>query len=365
MTWIKTLRNLGIIIFSIILSFFTVELLYRAYLNIDSTQKFQNRSMLFQMGDNFENKLKFFKYFPNKKIRSLTYYSRPNPSNIDDIKIEYEYDIQTNNMGLVMMADVKDHTKVTYVVGDSFTEGQGASPWFYELEKIASDYEPQLVNLGILGTGPKQWLNLVNFITSSKNLIINGLIVNIIPNDITRSQWIFKEQQITCLRTGICDYQFGFQGFDFNPKEDHVEIRARIFESMIKANSDYSISFNNRIKNIVKKSKIVVAIYKLIKRKSWYPVRRLANYEALLELRKIADNNIFINVVSQKSINSSNYKHSSDASNLIIFLNKEAFQSAWCDIPSNGFHTIDPHPNSLGYQSLMACTRKAIKIINK
>ena len=40
-------------------------------------------------------------------------------------------------------------------MGDSFTEGQGATPWFYELEKDFSGSVIKPVNLGILGTGPR------------------------------------------------------------------------------------------------------------------------------------------------------------------------------------------------------------------
>ena len=63
--------------------------------------------MLFESGTNFRNYDNFFKYEPNISIRSVTLYSKTNPVNVDDVIIEYDYIISTNNAGLVMNADLK------------------------------------------------------------------------------------------------------------------------------------------------------------------------------------------------------------------------------------------------------------------
>ena len=77
--------------------------------------------------------------------------------------IEYDYSIKTNNLGLVMKNNINNFDKVNLFLGDSFTEGQGALPWFYELEKGWNvKFKP--INGGLLGTGPMQWFELAQYL---------------------------------------------------------------------------------------------------------------------------------------------------------------------------------------------------------
>ena len=45
---------------------------------------------------------------------------------------------------------------------------------------------------------------------------------------------------------------------------------------------------------------------------------------------------------------------------LIQFLEENEIDYSWCDIPSNGFHKNDGHPNSTGYETLKRCTEDAL-----
>ena len=63
------------------------------------------------------------------------------------------------------------------------------------MEEFYNNTNLKLVNLGILGTGPKQWNNLENFITSEFNLVIKGSVINIISSDMTRESWVFKKKR--------------------------------------------------------------------------------------------------------------------------------------------------------------------------
>lgn len=102
--------------------------------------------MLFQYGDNFRNEKGHFTYHANKNIRSVTLYSTERPSSMDEIAIEYDYTMVTNNAGLVMMEDIDMDKSHYYIVGDSFTEGQGAAPWFYPLEAERNSEDRQLIH---------------------------------------------------------------------------------------------------------------------------------------------------------------------------------------------------------------------------
>mgnify|MGYP006267186491 CR=1 FL=1 len=74
-----------------------------------------------------------------------------------------------------MKKDIYKNDRVLLVIGDSFTEGQGAEPWFYDLEK--DNYlNTKLMNLGIMGSGPMGWLSLTNHLKEKNSLNIDGVI---------------------------------------------------------------------------------------------------------------------------------------------------------------------------------------------
>ena len=89
------------------------------------------------------------------------------------------------------------------------------------------------------------------------------------------------------------------------------------------------------------------------------------NEKALMEPKKISKGNIYVNVVSEKSLNSTNFSKDKVASRLIKFLEKNGISFSWCDIPKNGYHAIDNHPSAEGYEKLRVCTEDALKKIEK
>ena len=95
----------------------------------------------------FRNQGKIFTYSPNSTIRTSAYYE--NGPGLDK---EYDYQFKTNNFGFVQKRDIEKERPSVLVLGDSFTEGQGATPWFYSLEE-GSSKDVQLINGGLFGTG--------------------------------------------------------------------------------------------------------------------------------------------------------------------------------------------------------------------
>ena len=358
MRFLNKIKDLSIVLFSSFLTFAFIEFGYRALKNNTKVDKFVNRTMLFESGENFLNIEGVFKYYPNISIRSLTLYSKQKPKSILDLLFVSESVISTNNAGLVMKADLNARDSVLFVIGDSFTEGQGALPWFYSLEKSHEITNYKLVNLGILGTGPVQWNSLSNLITRNFELDVKGSVINIIAGDMNRSQWNFHKRELDCLRNTKCDYSFGFQGFNF---KDHLTI------SDIKSSVLADINKNEKnkkseiflLKNFLKRSQVFEDIYYYFKSPS-DSERIKKNETALVSLRNKVKGNIFINVVSQKGINSSNYLNNYLASQLIKFLNDNNFNYKWCNIPLDGFYENDGHPNVKGYKILKDCTSNAL-----
>lgn len=362
MNWTNSLKALAIISLSTIISFFLVEYSYRYIKDEDpKSSGYIDRTMLFEAGDNFQNFNGYFKYFPNQEIRSTTLYSKPEPTSIDDLVIEYDYLIRTNNFGLVMKRDVSPNEHAIFVIGDSFTEGQGASPWFYELEDSYDANGDQIINLGILGTGPQQWENLASSTTQQLGLEVVATVVNIIPADMNRPVWTFKQRELNCLHNASCDYVFGFQGYNFVSKESDHDIKLSVLNSIINSKNIFSSDLKfSSIKAFLKQSLVIVDLYNFFKPKPFPVLTVTDNEEALLSLNEAVSRNLYVNVVSQKSINSINYSDHKNAKRLIEFLNENQIKHKWCDIPVDGFHKNDGHPNAYGYNILRECTRYAL-----
>ena len=359
MSWIDRLKALAIISLSTIISFFIVEYSYRYIKYGDPKSDYKNRTMLFEVGNNFQNFNDYFKYSPNQKIRSVTLFSRVKSTSIDDLVIEYDYLIRTNNFGLVMKRDVFPKKRAIFVIGDSFTEGQGASPWFYDLEDAYDAAGTQLINLGILGTGPEQWENLASSTRQQLGLDVVATVINIIPPAMRRPVWTFKERELNCLHKGSCDYVFGFQGYNFVSEESNYDIKLSVLNSIVNTPniSNSSESRFSNIKDFLRQSHVILDLYVFLKTHfSVIP----DNEAAILSLREAVSGNLYVNVVSRKSINSSNYADNQFAKRLIDFLYENQIKYKWCDIPVDGFHKYDGHPNASGYKILRECTRDAL-----
>jgi hypothetical protein len=246
------------------------------------------------------------------------------------------------------------------LIGDSFTEGQGASPWFYELEGTRDVSKPQIVNLGILGTGPKQWVNLASSTSKEFGLDVIATVVNIIPADMTRTVWMFKERELNCLYRASCNYVYDFQGYKFASQDSDDNIKRSVLNSVI--NSKSVINFSDlgfeKIRDFIKKSRVILDLYRYFHNTRVLSV--VANEAAILSLKDAVLGNFYVNVVSQKSVNSSNYADDKIAKRLIDFLNENQIKHNWCDIPPDGFHKNDGHPNVSGYEILQECTRDAL-----
>ena len=356
------LKDIIIVLFSTVLTFAIWEFGYRAFKKREiKTEGFIDRTMLFEAGENFENHKGFFKYYPNVSIRSLTLFSKPKPKSILDLKVEYDYVIKTNNAGLVMQKDLKNKDKVFYIIGDSFTEGQGASPWFYEMENDLAISDIKLINLGLLSTGPIQWENLSSTLKKEFSLDVKGSVINIIPEDMKRTVRSFHPRELRCLKEIQCDYLLGFQGFRFHKNMTYKDIKSSVLNKL-KKQKGMNKSFTIFLKDLLKKSYIVSNIYYYFSN-SPEKINVKSNEIALLKLKDAVKDKIFINVVSQKSINSKNYLNYNIARNLIFFLKENNFNYTWCDIDVEDFHKYDGHPNKKGYETLRKCTENALKTI--
>src|SRR5262249_3381632 len=73
-----------------------------------------------------------FTYGANRTIRSQLYVVT-DPKGPHLVKV-YDYMLKTNSYGMAQLHDPIQGKPAILLLGDSFTEGSGAAPWFYEIE---------------------------------------------------------------------------------------------------------------------------------------------------------------------------------------------------------------------------------------
>lgn len=200
------LKNIILTITSIIVSLFLFETSYFVlnkfgYLGEASLLKrklfFNSENPIFQ---NYEDILL---YAPNNSVRIVgVYYNKKN------LYREYDYSINTNNFGLVQDDNLIKAKKSLLILGDSFTEGFGATPWFRKYSQdFAKNISPdlQIINGGILGTGFQQFKKLENYLTLNQ-INIEKIVVVFISDDIRRSVFNLDYKTLQCVNGLVqCD----------------------------------------------------------------------------------------------------------------------------------------------------------------
>src|SRR5262249_2294776 len=155
-----------------------------------------NRRIMFFDGPDsiFRNIGDIWTYVPNSYILLRTiYFSESSYST------EYVYKYKTNNFGLVQDADLVPGVKSVLLLGDSFTEGQGAEPWFRQIAPWIKQLNYQPINGGLFGTGFVQWWELQQLLTANR-IASAKLVVIFISDDFGRYKWNFPDAQLDCLR---------------------------------------------------------------------------------------------------------------------------------------------------------------------
>ena len=147
-----------------------------------------------------------FGFYPHTPIREVAVYG-----NGQDFRVAYDTTFATNDLGLVQKSPFNPQKPAVVVIGDSFTQGEGASPWFYQLEADWRQNDCSPVNLGIMGTGVQQWRDTLAWF--SRRGAIQHIFILAISDDWLRKRWCAHENRegrglvlcADCLGTaGVC-----------------------------------------------------------------------------------------------------------------------------------------------------------------
>lgn len=351
-------KNFFLILISILFSLIIVEyFLDKIYYKNKTEYDHNNRFILFEQGDVFRNiDNNLFTYYPEQKIRTSLFYFEK------EFKKIYDYTIDSNNYGLVQQNDIEKNKPSILFLGDSFTEGQGNGSWIDNFKGNYKSY--QIINGGILGTGPQQFLSLENYI--SKDIQINHVFFLYLGDDFRRSTYIHSKQQLLCLKNyKLCNGTENFFGYPLN-KKNPINFLNKL--KTIKTDNKSKIS-SKKVRRNIKKwfgDLYVINIPIGYLKNKFYQSKNIKikkNFLAVEKLiNKYQDNITFINLKQKQEIF---YKKDSyETIYAKSFINKITKNHYECDFENNldYFHTFDAHPNKKGYEYLYNCVTQ---ILNK
>lgn len=353
-------KNFFLVLFSIFLSLLFIEVFFiLKNFNINKNFKFslhEHRFMLFEEGLVFNNIDRIFKYHPNKKILSKTYYK------INDNWLkEYNYEIITNNFGLVQKNNIKKNTPSILFLGDSFVEGQGSIAW---LNKFKGNYEKfQIINGGIMGTGPQQFELLEKHI--SKDFQVDKVVFLYIGDDLRRNIFNISKKTLSCLKNHKnCKGDENFYGFPFKDKNPTLFLD---YLNEFRLKQKKNISFYEKIKLKIKKNFLnlytVKIINNYIKQKFYFSKNEYIqrNFKSIKNLYDKYENSIlFIQIRNKNEII---YGKEYDTFYAEKFIKQLTDKHFICNFKNDitNFHTVDMHPNKKGYNYLHNCVKQVLQ----
>lgn len=353
-------KNFLLVFFSIFLTLIFLEIIFQ--FNDSKNKKYKKlpaikRYMIFEEGDIFQSYDKFFKYHKNKKIRSEVFYK------INDKFIkEYSYDIITNNFGLVQKNNLEKSKKSILFLGDSFTEGQGAEAWVNYFNGSYSDF--QIINGGILGTGPQQFKILEEHISKSYN--ISKVFLLYLGGDFRRSPYTIDEKTIRCLKNHkSCVGNENFYGFPIK-NEDPNQFLHKL-ENYRNIYFKKNFNFKTYQRSIKKKLSelYVIKIPINFLKNNFYNSKNIKiskNFRSIEKLIEKYNSDIFfIQIIERNAIL---YGKEYEAIFVEKFIKSKTKNHFTCNFENNlsNFNTYDGHPNKDGYESLYKCVSNIMEL---
>ena len=350
------MSNKILVFFSFLISLIIVELFLSLILFKNDDYNYKNRYLLYSEGKVFRNIDNFFTYYPNKKIKALNYYFDK------DKFIEiYDYNIETNNLGLVQKNNVLKNKPSILLLGDSFTEGQGSKSW---VDSFNGNFKGnQIINGGLLGTGFQQFELLDNYLSDFN---ITKVFVLFIGDDLRRNVFQFNKQEINCIENHLlCNGSEGFFGL---PKDEAKKInflddlRKKQINNQ-KENKKTFRYFRRSIKTYLKNLHIIKIPLELLKNYFYKSknVKIQKNFLAIDRLIKKYGNDIsFINLkMKQEIIFMKKSYETIYVENYIKEKTKNYYNCNFNDDLKN-FYSYDGHPNKRGYENLFNCVKKIL-----
>lgn len=271
--------------------------------------------------------------------------------------LEHEVIFRTNNAGLVQQRDIRSGERYTVVLGDSFTQGVGARPWFYALE--AEFPTLSIANLGIAGTGVIHWAHAVDWFAKAAAPVRN-VIVLFITDDFLRPYWQARVTEDTISFCTGDDCQLITTTYRPGTPEELMQARR-----LLNASSSVIRWCQEQLKSVV--SRLRVGEF-FINVRRWYLTSKSTLWldENKRHFADLARRREILFAVHLPQKEEAMAEQWSPQSRMIRqFVEGTGVRTidglARCGLTRDGFHPRDPHPNATGYSLIRRCVADLIK----
>ena len=305
-----------------------------------------NRIVFFD-GDGpiFENHDGIFTYLPHNTVRNVTAFFSSNT-----FTIEYDYRFRTNNLGLVQDADVVPGGKSLLLLGDSFTEGQGAEPWFRFVSPTIERLGYQPVNGGVLGTGFQQWLKLSRYL-ADKSIEIRKVIVLFISDDYHRPVWSIPSPVFKCLSSpALCRVEQSYF-YRLPPTQEMASWITRVRDARAPMKPRLKLSASALLP-------ASFSVYLYLKQLITYARAEFDSRDAIAGLieRYGRENVAFLHLPQKNEIGRGPDALGLRARHAIEEAGGKLFDGfRLCGLTESDYYVNDDHPNVEGYTKIAAC----------
>lgn len=340
----------GVTALSLVLAFIAMEAVLRH--SSISAKIAPERYLFVESPQHFRDQHSEFGYSAFSQNRELAVYSDES-----NAWIEYDALFTVNNAGLVQRRDIDSTRRYIVVVGDSFTQGQGASPWFYELERDLPDLP--LANLGILGTGVQHWEKAVDWF-EKRVAPVDSVVIVFIRDNFFRSYWFAK--------TSPSDTRFCYEDSCFaiytklldRPPSALAQYRRELLKQQ-----DVSPGFLlARSKELLMKTQTGNLVVNLVRR-VWSPRRQRleANKRSLEGLQARHKVALVLHLPEKEEAAKGAWSiESLELRSLISGIKLRYVDGMdWCGLDAADFRKFDAHPNPAGYRKIQKCVGALLK----
>jgi hypothetical protein len=349
----KNYLNIIILAVSFFISLIFVEFIVRIFFPSD----FEAIHYAFMTKPLFQDQENAFMFKENTNIREVVLYWTGTK-----FLNEYDTTYTTNNIGLVQKNLFDPKREAIVFIGDSFTQGNGAVPWFYKLEKNWPSSKYQLINLGMMGTGVVQWKYMLQWF--SKLGKIKHLFICFISQDWNRIRWVPREDP-------------DGKSFSFVSWSQRSELNKNYNNPFYYINKDMSdeeiFKYANVIKNQYNPS-FYSADKSFLSNFRWYKILRY-KYDTIKYLNSEtdfnnnktsfeeiiseygSDNITFFHIPQKEEILQGSYIHLGQKVKALILSHNLKYIDglALCGLTVKDYYNYDPHPNTSGYEKIYHC----------
>ena len=352
----SVMANIALVLVSSLIGLICFEIAW-SYLKPDYVNTHTHK-YVFLHGERgvFRNVENFYLYRENSVIRNATYFDTR-----DGWKKEYEYGYSTNNYGLVQKSDIHPGRSTLLILGDSFTEGSGAEPWFESLVPRYLQLNVQPVNGGIMGTGFAQWLLLHDYL-KRQDIRIEKVIVVFISDDFRRDVWNFQDTVLQCLS----DYE-KCEGpeyyYQMPPEAQRVEFLERI--KAFRESRQISHSAKETLRRLFPATSEIG--YRLVRAKAAIalPSRFYPGYHPVeYFIETYGRNVIFVHIPQRDEVGMEPNNIGKMARDVIRSKGGQFYDGfQQCGLEPSDYYLHDNHPNEKGYRKISECVFDASRML--